>query len=58
MLKKYLSIHSVIARLAYGAGSGKGASLIAKDLIASEDPEHTLFCREAAFVAIYVLFQV
>ena len=28
-----------------------------KDLVDSEDPEHTLFCREAAFVAIYVLFQ-
>ena len=33
-------------------GSGNGASLIAKDLIDSEDPEDTLFCREAAFVAI------
>ena len=33
-------------------GSGNRASLIAKDLIDSEDPEDTLFCREAAFVAI------
>ena len=29
----------------------------AKDLIDSEDPKHTLFCREIAFVAIYALFQ-
>ena len=27
----------------------------AKDLIDSEDPKHTLFCRETAFVAIYAL---
>ena len=39
-------------------GSGEGASLIAKELIDSEDPEHTLFCSEAAFVAIYELFHV
>ena len=25
--------------------------------IDSEDPKHTLFCRETAFVAIYALFQ-
>ena len=30
---------------------GRGASLIAKDLIDSEDPKHTLFCRQAEFVA-------
>ena len=35
---------------------GKGSS-IAKDLIHSKDPKHTLFCRETAFVAIYALFQ-
>ena len=29
---------------------------MAKDLIDSEDPKHTLFCRETAFVAIYALF--
>ena len=29
----------------------------AKDLIDSEDPKHTQFCRKAAFVAIYALFQ-
>ena len=29
----------------------------AKDLIDSEDPKHTPFCRETAFVAIYALFQ-
>ena len=28
-----------------------------KDLIDSEDPKHTLFCSETAFVAIYALFQ-
>ena len=28
---------------------------IAKDLNDSEDPKHTLFCREIAFVAIYAL---
>ena len=33
-------------------------SSIAKDLIDSEDPKHTLFCRETALVAIYALFQV
>ena len=38
-------------------GSGEGASLIAKELIDSKDPEHTLFCREAAFVVIYALIQ-
>ena len=32
-------------------------SLIAKDLNDSEDPKHTLFCRETAFVAIYALFR-
>ena len=32
-------------------------SSIANDLINSEDPKHTLFCRETAFVAVYALFQ-
>ena len=32
-------------------------SSIAKDLIDSEDPKHTLFCRETASVAIYALFK-
>ena len=32
--------------------------MIAKDLIDSEDPKHTLFCRENAFVVIYALFWV
>ena len=32
-------------------------SSIAKDLIDSKDPNHTLFCRETAFIAIYALFQ-
>ena len=42
--------------MAYSAGSWKAASTIAKDLNDSEDPKHTLFCREIAFVAIYALF--
>ena len=29
---------------------------IAKDLINSKDPKHTLFCHETAFVVIYVFF--
>ena len=43
--------------MAQSAGSGEGVSSIAKDLIDSEDPKYTLFCREAAFVMIYALFQ-
>ena len=31
-------------------------STIVKDLNDSQDPKHTLFCREDAFVAIYALF--
>ena len=31
-------------------------STIVKDLNNSQDPKHTLFCRENAFVAIYALF--
>ena len=37
------------------ANRRRGSS-IAKDLIDSEDPKHTLFCREIAFAAIYLLF--
>ena len=44
-------------RVAQSAGIGELDSSIAKDLIDSEDPEHTLFCHEAAFVAIYAFFQ-
>ena len=33
------------------------ASSIVKDLIDSEDPKNTLFCREIAFVVIFALFQ-
>ena len=40
-----------------GARTDEPGSSIAKDLIDSEDPKHTLFCRETAFVAIYALFQ-
>ena len=31
-------------------------STIVKDLNDSQDPKHTLFCPENAFVAIYALF--
>ena len=31
-------------------------STIVKDLNDSQDPKHTLICREIAFVAIYALF--
>ena len=31
-------------------------STIVKDLNDSQDPKHTLFCRENAFVAIYAIF--
>ena len=31
-------------------------STIVKDLNDSQDPKHTLICRENAFVAIYALF--
>jgi len=44
-------------RVAQSAGTGEPGSSIAKDFIDSEDPKHTLFCRETAFVAIYALFQ-
>ena len=32
-------------------------STIVKDLNDSQDPKHTLFCRENAFVEIYALFE-
>ena len=47
-------------RVAQSAGIGELDSSIAKDLIDSEDPKHTQFCREiafVAFVAIYALFR-
>ena len=45
------------SRVAQSAGIGGLDPSIAKDLIDSEDPKHTLFCREIAFVAIYALFR-
>ena len=39
-------------RVAQSAGIGGLDPSIAKDLIDSEDPKHTLFCCEIAFVAI------
>ena len=47
----------VWGRVAQSAGIGELDSSIAKDLIDSEDPKHTQFCREIAFVAIYALFR-
>ena len=47
----------VLDRVAQSAGIGGLDPSIAKDLIDSEDPKHTLFCREIAFVAIYALFR-
>ena len=44
-------------RVAQSAGIGGLDPSIAKDLIDSKDPKHTLFCREIAFVAIYALFR-
>ena len=46
-----------IYRAAKLAGIGELDSSIAKDLIDSEDPKHTLFCRKIAFAAIYALFR-
>ena len=48
---------SLHARAAKSAGIGELDSSIAKDLIDSEDPKHTLFCRKIAFAAIYALFR-
>ena len=47
----------VLVRVAQSAGIGELDSSIAKDLIDSEDPKHTQFCREITFVAIYALFR-
>ena len=44
-------------RAAKLAGIGELDSSIAQDLIDSEDPKHTLFCRKIAFAAIYALFR-
>ena len=46
-----------ITRAAKSAGIGELDSSIAKDLIDSQHPKHTLFCREIAFAAIYALFR-
>ena len=54
------NLHSyvlVLSRAAKSAGIGELDSSIAKDLIDSEDPKHTLFCRKIAFAAIYALFR-
>ena len=44
-------------RAAKSVGTKELGSSIAKDLIDSEDPKHTLFCRKIAFAAIYALFR-
>ena len=44
-------------RVAQSAGIWGLDPSIAKDLIDSEDPKHTMFCREIAFVAIYALIR-
>ena len=43
-------------RVALSARTDEPGSSIVKDLIDSEEPKHTLFCRETAFVATYALF--
>ena len=45
----------VLFRVAQSAGIGGLDPSIAKDLIDTEDPKHTLFCREIAFFASYAL---
>ena len=44
-------------RVAQSAGIWGLDPSISKDLIYRENPKHTLFCREIAFVAIYTLFR-
>ena len=44
-------------RVAQSAGIGGLDPSIAMDLIDSEDPKHTMFCRKITFVAIYTLFR-
>ena len=55
--EKFLQESKVHTRAAKRAGIGELDSSIAKDLIDSEDPKHTLFCRKIAFAAIYALFR-
>ena len=52
-----LSSISVENRVAQSVGIWGLDPSIARDLIDSEDPKQTLFCREIAFVAIYALFR-
>ena len=46
-------IYIHVSRVAQSAVSGEEAPSIAKDLIDSEDPKHTLFCHETANVNGY-----
>ena len=50
-------MRQVTSRAAKRAGIGELDSSIAKDLIDSEDPKHTLFCRKITFVAIDAPFR-
>ena len=54
MLKK-LHLFLVMASIKY-AKQQRGF-INSKDLKDSEDPKHTLFCRETAFVVIYGLLR-
>ena len=58
ILLSFLSnqINEPKTRVAQSVGIGGLDPSIAKDLIDSEDPKHTLFCRKIAFVTIYALF--
>ena len=51
------AIRLLRSRVAQSAGIGGLDPSIAKDLIDSEYPKHTLFCCEIAFVVMYALFR-
>ena len=57
-----LNLYKIIAKFPCYAKAGwhkvrEPGSSIAKDLIDSEDPKHTLFCRDTASIAIYALLK-
>ena len=52
-----VKVTALYIRVAYSAGTGEPGASIAKDLIDSKDPKHTLFGRQTAFVANYALFK-
>ena len=53
-----VSSECVQTRVAKSARTYERGSSITKYLIDSEDPKHTLFCRETAFVVIYALLGI